>query len=57
MLPSEPLTVGAVKYSKEDGKGSYFWAPLGSGGSGSPWLELRRRSGTVGFSVVWENKR
>lgn len=56
VLPFEPLTAGALKYSKEDGKGSYFWAPLGRGGSGSSWLELRRRTGAIGFSVVWENK-
>lgn len=47
---------GALKYSKHDEKGFYFWAPLGRGGSGSSWLEPRRRSAAVGFSVVWENK-
>jgi len=43
---------GALKYSKDDEKGFYFWALLGRGGSGSSWLEPRRRSAAVGFSVA-----
>lgn len=45
-----------MKYSKDDEKGFYFWAPLGRGGSRSSWLEPRRRSAAVGFSVIWGNK-